>query len=252
VCTRLVADLADRGLDASRGVLFVIDGGKALERAIRAVFGVKALIQRCRQHKERDVTDHLPETERPLVQRRLRAAWANPDPGGARAELEQLARSLDRQRPGAAVSLREGLELTLTVTRLGVGGKLLQTVASTNPMESMIEIIRDHAGRVKRWSSGRWRCAGPPPGCWPPRASSAGSRATRSYPSSPWRWSGPPLRSLGCWTCRPLSAPDRRIGHGGPTEIPRRAGHPPRRSRRSLEDLHVLAGATSFFAKQTR
>jgi putative transposase len=164
VCTRLVADLADRGLDASHGVLFVIDGGKALERAIRAVFGAKALIQRCRRHKERNVTDHLPEAERPLVQRRLRAAWALGDADKARVELEQLARSLDRQRPGAAASLREGLELTLTVTRLGVGGKLLQTLESTNPIESMIEIVRDHAGRVKRWSSGemalRWAAAG--------------------------------------------------------------------------------------------
>jgi putative transposase len=164
VCTRLVADLADRGLDASKGVLFVIDGGKALDRAIRSVFGAKALIQRCRQHKERNVTDHLPEAERPLVRRRLRAAWALADAEQARAELEQLARSLDHQRPGAAASLREGLEQTLTVTRLGVGGKLLQTVESTNPMESMIEIVRDHAGRVKRWSSGemalRWAAAG--------------------------------------------------------------------------------------------
>jgi len=164
VCTRLVADLQDRGLDATKGVLFVIDGGKALERAIRTVFGRKALIQRCRQHKERNVLDHLPEAERPLVQRRLRAAWALADAGQARAELEQLARSLDRQRPGAAASLREGLAETLTVTRLGVGGKLLQTVASTNPVESMIEIIRDHATRVKRWSSGemalRWAAAG--------------------------------------------------------------------------------------------
>jgi len=164
VCTRLVADLADRGLDASAGVLFVIDGGKALERAIRAVFGAKALIQRCRRHKERNVTDHLPEAERPLVQRRLRAAWALGDADQAKIELEQLARSLDRQRPGAAASLREGLELTLTVTRLGVGGKLLQTLESTNPVESMIEIVRDHAGRVKRWSSGemalRWAAAG--------------------------------------------------------------------------------------------
>jgi hypothetical protein len=98
------------------------------------------------------------------VQRRLRAAWALADAERAAAELEQLARSLDCQRPGAAASLREGLAETLTVTRLGVGGKLLQTVASTNPMESMIEIVRDHAGRVKRWSSGemalRWAAAG--------------------------------------------------------------------------------------------
>jgi putative transposase len=92
------------------------------------------------------------------------AAWALADAERATAALEQLARGLDRQRPGAAASLREGLELTLTVTRLGVGGKLLQTVASTNPMESMIEIVRDHAGRVKRWGSGemalRWAAAG--------------------------------------------------------------------------------------------
>lgn len=164
VCTRLVADLRERGLDAERGVLFVVDGGKALDRAIRAVFGAKAAIQRCRRHKERNVTDHLPEAERPLVQRRLRAAWALGDADQARAELEQLARSLDRKRPGAAASLREGLEQTLTVTRLGVGGSLLQTVESTNPVESMIEIVRDHATRVKRWSSGemalRWAAAG--------------------------------------------------------------------------------------------
>jgi putative transposase len=164
VCIRLVADLRDRGLDAERGVLFVVDGGKALDRAIRAVFGAKALIQRCRRHKERNVTEHLPEAERPLVQRRLRAAWALGDADQARAELEQLARSLDRKRPGAAASLREGMAETLTVTRLGVGGSLLQTVESTNPVESMIEIVRDHAGRVKRWSSGemalRWAAAG--------------------------------------------------------------------------------------------
>ncbi|MCI0687770.1 MAG: IS256 family transposase [Sporichthyaceae bacterium] len=164
VCTRLVTGLRDRGLDTDHGVLFVIDGGKALDAAVRAVFAGKALIQRCRRHKERKVLDHLPETERPLVQRRLRSAWANPDTKQARAELEQLARVLARQRPGAAASLREGLAETLTVNRLGVGGRLLQTVESTNPVESMIEIVRDHAGRVKRWSSGemalRWAAAG--------------------------------------------------------------------------------------------
>jgi transposase-like protein len=144
--------------------LFVIDGGKALAAAVRGTFGVNALIQRCRRHKERNVLDHLPEAERPLIQRRLRSAWATPDAEQAQHELETLARGLARQRPGAAASLREGLAETLTVNRLGVGGKLLQTLESTNPVESMIEIVRDHAGRVKRWSSGemalRWAAAG--------------------------------------------------------------------------------------------
>jgi transposase-like protein len=164
VCTRLVADLADRGLDATQGILFVIDGGKAIDKAVRAVFGANALIQRCRRHKERNVLDHLPEAERPLTQRRLRAAWATPDAAAARAELEAIARGLAKQRPGAAASLREGLEQTLTVNRLGVTGALLRTVESTNPVESMIEIVRDHSRRVKRWSSGemalRWAAAG--------------------------------------------------------------------------------------------
>ena len=164
VCGQLVADLVDRGLDATAGVLFVIDGGKALAKAIRAAFGPKALIQRCRRHKERNVIGHLPEAERPLIQRKLRAAWANPDAEAAQRELEALARALDKKRPGAAASLREGLEHTLTVNRLGVTGSLLKTVESTNPVESMIEIVRHHARRVKRWQHGemalRWTAAG--------------------------------------------------------------------------------------------
>jgi putative transposase len=90
----LVADLAARGLDAEQGILFVVDGGKALDTAIRKVFGGKALLQRCRRHKERNVTDHLPEAEQLLVLRQLRAAWAEPDPDRATAALEALARGL--------------------------------------------------------------------------------------------------------------------------------------------------------------
>ncbi len=100
-----------------------VHGGKALDRAIRSVFGAKAAIQRYCRHKERNILEHLPQDERPLVQRRLRTAWATADPDQAAAELEQLARGLARQRPGAAASLREGLAETLTVTRLGVGGQ---------------------------------------------------------------------------------------------------------------------------------
>ena len=161
---RLLADLADRGLDASRGLLFVVDGSKALSSAIPAVFGDKALIGRCRLHKERNVLDHLPEAQHAWVRRKLRGAWAQAAADDARRDLEALAKALARKHPGAAASLREGLEETLTVTKLKIDGSLLRTVFSTNPVESMIEIIREHAANVKRWRDGemalRWAAAG--------------------------------------------------------------------------------------------
>ncbi|NOX21523.1 MAG: hypothetical protein GXP36_00305 [Actinobacteria bacterium] len=161
--TRLLADLRDRGLDVRGGVLFV-DGSKALTKGIPAVFGDKAVIHRCRIHKERNVTGHLPDIEHAWVRTKLRRGWANPDPAAARAELDRLARALQRKHPGAASSLREGLAETLTVTRLGIDGALLKTVFSTNPVESMIEIVREHASNVKRWRDGemtlRWAAAG--------------------------------------------------------------------------------------------
>jgi transposase-like protein len=160
----LIASLRDRGLDASDGVLFVLDGAKALHKAVRDVFGDLAVIARCRLHKERNILDHLVQAERPWVRRKLRAAWANPEPGQAEAALKALATQLERVNPDAAASLREGLAETLTVTRLGVTGSLLKTVMGTNPVESMIEIVRDHARNVKRWQPGdmrlRWAAAG--------------------------------------------------------------------------------------------
>jgi putative transposase len=160
----LIASLRDRGLDASEGILFVLDGGKALAKAVRDVFGELAVIARCRLHKERNILDHVPETERPWVRRKLRAAWANPDADEGEAALKALAGQLDKVNPDAAASLREGLAETLTVTRLGVTGALLKTVMSTNPVESMIDIVRAHARNVKRWQPGdmrlRWAAAG--------------------------------------------------------------------------------------------
>jgi transposase-like protein len=164
VVRHLITALRDRGLDASEGILFVVDGGKALAKAVRDVFGDGAVIARCRAHKERNILDHLPEGERPWVRRKLRAAWANPDAGEAEAALKALAGQLEKVNPDAAASLREGLAETVTVTRLGVTGTLLKTVMSTNPVESMIEIVRAHAHNVKRWQPGdmrlRWAAAG--------------------------------------------------------------------------------------------
>lgn len=163
VATALLSDLVERGLDPAQGILFVIDGSKALRKAIRSVFG-EAPVQRCIRHKERNVLGHLAERDRPPVKRRLRAAWAEPDHGRARERLRALAADLDRSHPGAAGSLREGLEETLTLTRLGISGSLKRTLESTNPCESMIECVRRTSRNVKRWSSGemalRWTAAG--------------------------------------------------------------------------------------------
>jgi len=164
VARALLSDLVDRGLDPEQGILFVIDGAKALRKAIRQVFGERAPVQRCVRHKERNVVDHLPESEAEIVRGRLRAAWALDDHERAADRLKVLARELDRTCPGAAASLREGLEETVTVQRLGASERLRRTLASTNPCESMIEIVRRTQRNVKRWQGGdmrlRWTAAG--------------------------------------------------------------------------------------------
>jgi putative transposase len=104
-CTNLVSGLAQRGLDANEGILFVLDSGKALAKAVRDTFGELAVITRCRVHKERNVLDHLPETERLWVRRKLRAVWANPDVGEAEAGLRALAGQLQKVNPDAAASV---------------------------------------------------------------------------------------------------------------------------------------------------
>ena len=160
----LLADLVDRGLDPDQAILFVIDGAKALRKAIKDVFGINALVHRCHRHKERNVTDLLPERDRDQVRARMRAAWALSDPELAEQRLLLLAAELDRTWPDAAGSLREGLQDTLMLTRLGISGQLAKTLCSTNPCESMIEIVRYTQRNVKRWRDGdmrkRWTAAG--------------------------------------------------------------------------------------------
>jgi putative transposase len=163
VAKQLLSNLVARGLDLGQGVLCVIDGAKALRKAIDEVLG-PVPVQRCIRHKERNVLDHLPERDRPPVKQRLRRAWARDDHDRALEELRALAGELEHSHPGAAASLREGMTETLTVTRLGVRGSLKQTLQSTNPCESMIEIVRRTSRNVKRWQSGdmclRWTAAG--------------------------------------------------------------------------------------------
>src|SRR5215212_7691116 len=160
----LLADLVDRGLDPEQAILFVVDGGKALRRAIKDVFGERALVHRCHRHKERNVCDLLPERDRDQVRARIRAAWSLTDPELARQRLQLLAAELERTWPDAAGSLREGLDDTLPLMRLAITGQLAKTLCSTNPCESMIEIVRYTQRNVKHWQDGdmrkRWTAAG--------------------------------------------------------------------------------------------
>ncbi|HWY18570.1 MAG TPA: transposase [Solirubrobacteraceae bacterium] len=163
VTAHLLADLVGRGLDVEQGVLVVLDGSKALRAAVDEVFS-PVPVQRCIRHKERNILDHLPERDRPAVKVRLRRAWASDNHKLALEGLRALASELEHSHPGAAASLNEGLEETLILTRLGIRGRLKKTPASTNPIDSMIEIIRRSSRNVKRWQSGdmclRWTAAG--------------------------------------------------------------------------------------------
>ncbi len=159
----LLVDLRDRGLDTTRPILCVLDGAKALVAAVNAVFD-HPVVHRCQLHKIRNVESKLPKAVAATVAKKMRAAYHDPDALAAEATLEALARSLAKSHPGAAGSLREGLFETLTVTRLGVPPTLARTLRSTNAIESMIEICRDHSTNVKRWRDGqmtlRWCAAG--------------------------------------------------------------------------------------------
>jgi putative transposase len=163
VATALLSDLVERGLDPEQGMLFVLDGSKALRTAVRSVFG-EVPVQRCLWHKERNVMHHLPERDRPLIKARMRRAWRETDYPRALEQLRALADELERTHPGAAGSLRDGMEETLTVIRLGIRGKLRRTLESTNACESMIDTVRTTQRNVKNWSSGemglRWTAAG--------------------------------------------------------------------------------------------
>jgi putative transposase len=164
ICTELLEDLRARGLNTDRPMLFVIDGSKALHAAVKRVWGRNAVIQRCQVHKKRNVTAHLPEKHHAELERRLSAAYQETGNASARASLEGTARWLERINHDAAASLREDLDETLTVVRLGVSEALRRTLATTNPIESALSVTRRVTARVTRWRDGdmwrRWCVAG--------------------------------------------------------------------------------------------
>ena len=156
VCQALLNNLIERGLDPKRPILAVIAGGKAIRSALKSTFEDRVLIARCRQHKRRNVLDHLPEDQRTFIGRKLDKAWRQSDAERAEQELQALAQQLQADHPGAAASLREGLD--------GLSSSLLRTFKSTNPIESMISVARTVTVNVKHWRNGemilRWTAAG--------------------------------------------------------------------------------------------
>ena len=164
VCRRLLRTLIDRGLRVERRRLIVVDGSKGLAAALQSTFGEWIVIQRCRVHKSRNVLEHLPKHLRPWFQVRLRKIWKLDDADEAQRRLLALAKELEIEYPGAAGSLREGLEDTLTVNRLGLSGALLRTLRSTNPIENLQGRVKDTARNVKRWRNDsmvmRWAVTG--------------------------------------------------------------------------------------------
>ena len=164
VVRALLADLVERGLRFDDGLLVVIDGAKALAAGVREVFGAKAAIQRCTLHKRRNLADHLPDKEKAWVDAKLVKAFNHPDPDTGLRDAKSIAAQLDKTHPGAAASLREGLEEMFTVARLGIDGRLARTLTTSNPIESMISIARATNRNVTRWRDGqmvlRWTAAG--------------------------------------------------------------------------------------------
>jgi transposase-like protein len=160
----LLDNLVDRGLDPAVSRLFIVDGAKALSKAIRATFGKNSLIQRCQVHKSRNIMDRLPKELHAATRRALRQAWELNDAAKAEKLIRNLARRLDQERPGVAASILEGLDEILTVVRLKLPMELRRSLACTNIAENMMGTIRRVTGNVKRWRNGkmalRWVAAG--------------------------------------------------------------------------------------------
>ena len=155
VAKALLRDLVLRGLDPERARLFIVDGALALSSAIRTVFGSLGVIHRCQIHKERNILGHLPDRLHESVKSVLREAWKLGDAAVAKRRLKRLASSLEAEHPGAAASVREGLDETLTLQRLGIGGRLYTKLRSTNAIENLNSGVATYSRNVKRWQGGR-------------------------------------------------------------------------------------------------
>ena len=155
VVQALLDDLAERGLTATRARLFLLDGSKALLKAVRNTYGKLALVQRCQAHKSRNILDRLPESMRISIRKTMRQAWESDNLEVAEKLLRNLARRLETVNPQAAASVLEGLDEILCLVRLGIPAELRRTLATTNAIENMMGTIRKVTRNIKRWRHGK-------------------------------------------------------------------------------------------------
>jgi len=152
VAKGLLEDLVRRGIKPGRKRLFVIDGSKALRNAIDAVYGSYNPIQRCRNHKIRNVQGYLPKDMRERAAHVMKAAYRLEEKEGMK-KLEKFAQWLELEYPSAAASLREGMQETFTINRLGITGWLARCLSSTNIIENAFSGVRRGTRNVTRWKS---------------------------------------------------------------------------------------------------
>jgi len=164
IVKHLLEDIRERGVDFDVPRLYVLDGGKALHAAVRKIAGKCGLIQRCQEHKIRNVVGHLTEEYQCVIRCKMRNAYAMREHSDAKRALDALWRELMDLNPSTARSLEEGMEETLTMHRLRVPEKLRRTLRSTNPIESAFDTVETICRNVKRWQGGdqylRWVASG--------------------------------------------------------------------------------------------
>ena len=164
VCIHLLQDLIDRGLDPAGEYLFILDGSKALKKAVKMVFGKNTLIQRCLEHKIRNIMDYLPKRYQGRIRKQLRAAWSMNDHKDAKAALTKICQTLKNINETAEESLMEALEETLTLHKLQAPKQLRDSLQTTNIIESWNSVAKDHTQQVKKWKDAeqvkRWLTVG--------------------------------------------------------------------------------------------
>ena len=157
VLTPFLRSLVERGLDVSQGVLVILDGGKGLRAAVRKAFRHRALVHRCQWHKRENVVSYLAKREQAVWRQRLQRAYHCPEYEEARAALETLHRELEDRNQSAAGSLKEGLDETLTLHRLGLYGVLGRSLKTTNCLESINALVEERCAKVDHWQNSSQR-----------------------------------------------------------------------------------------------